>query len=52
MKIPVIVFRFAVGAIAFCSGRAFAADPETPLDEITVSATKIATPLLELPATV
>jgi hemoglobin/transferrin/lactoferrin receptor protein len=39
-------------AFAFCSVPAMAADDERSLDEITVSATKVATPLLEVPATV
>ena len=41
----------ALSGAAVCS-TANAADPENPLDEVTVSATKIATPLLEVPATV
>ncbi len=42
----------ALFAAATLARSAFAADPGPPLDEITVSATKIATPLLDVPATV
>jgi hemoglobin/transferrin/lactoferrin receptor protein len=44
--------RSTLAAIAAGCAAAVAADPSPPLDEITVSATKIATPLLEVPATV
>ena len=45
--------RFTRGALALLACTSVqAADPELPLDEITVSATKIATPLLEVAATV
>ncbi|HET9865180.1 MAG TPA: TonB-dependent receptor plug domain-containing protein, partial [Steroidobacteraceae bacterium] len=40
-----------LAACVFC-GAACAADPDPSLTEVTVSATKIATPLLEVPATV
>ena len=41
-----------VGIFPVCALTAFAAEAKTAFDEITVSATKIATPLLEVPATV
>jgi hemoglobin/transferrin/lactoferrin receptor protein len=41
-----------LGALASSATTTSAADPEPPLDEVTVSATKFATPLLEVPATV
>ncbi|MEJ0085604.1 MAG: TonB-dependent hemoglobin/transferrin/lactoferrin family receptor [Pseudomonadota bacterium] len=55
MKFPAV--PVSTLAVALLAGPAMAApaqsaSPETPLDEITVSATKIATPLLEVPATV
>ncbi len=48
-----IIGRITGGALALLTcGGLQAADPELSLDEITVSATKIATPLLEVAATV
>ena len=52
MKIRFISPRAAVVAFTTLSFQAAAADPQESLDEVTVSATKIATPLLEVPATV
>lgn len=47
-----LLYRSTLAAIAAGCTAAVAADPAPPLDEVTVSATKIATPLLEVPATV
>ena len=55
MKFPGVSSRTSVlmaSAFTGMAGGVLAANPEIPLDEITVSATKIATPLLEVPATV
>ncbi len=52
MSIRKLLAPLTLGAIASFTCAAPAADPELALDEVTVSATKFATPLLEVPATV